>query len=70
MQFYFSLFILGVITGVFLLYLKLPKTQKIIKFPSPYNSGSIVYKGLSGDCYKVHAKEVKCSEKAIKQPII
>ena len=70
MQFYFSFFILGIVIGIFIMFLNIPKTTKIIKYPSPYNTGSIIYRGLSGDCYKVDAEEVKCNDAAIKQPII
>jgi hypothetical protein len=42
----------------------------IIKYPTPYNAENIVYKGLSGDCYKFKMNEVECTDDTIDQPII
>ena len=56
--------------GVLYVYLDTPRPRMIIKYPTPYNAENIVYKGLSGDCYKFKMKEVECTEDTIDQPII
>jgi len=70
MQFSFLSFFLGLAIGTVVNHLNTPSSTKIIKYPSPFNAEKVIYKGLSGDCYKVSAKSVKCSSEAIKQPII
>jgi len=66
MKFSLIFFFIGLVTGFIV---TLEKT-KIIKYPNPFNAENLVYQGLSGDCYKVKSKNVKCTSKVIKQPII
>jgi hypothetical protein len=56
--------------GMLYVYIDTPRPRMIIKYPTPYNAENIVYKGLSGDCYKFKMEEVKCTKEAIEQPII
>jgi len=69
-QFNIFYFFIAFIVGIFYVYLDSPKPRIIIKYPTPYNTDKLTYKGLSEDCYKFHVKEVKCTNEALKQPII
>jgi hypothetical protein len=63
-------FIIAFIGGLIYVYITLPKPKAIIKYPTPYNFNKYTYKGLSDDCYKFKAKEVKCTSNTLPQPII
>jgi len=69
-KFHILWFFLAFCIGIFYVYLDIPDKKKIIKYPTPYNANKITYMGLSGDCYKFKAKEVKCTNDAKKQTII
>lgn len=47
-----------------------PQKRAIVKYPTPYNAGKIVYKDeTDGTCYKYKSKQVDCPSKgAIAQP--
>jgi hypothetical protein len=70
MKFSLIFFFIGLVTGFIVTNLKSLEITKIIKYPNPFNTENLVYQGLSGDCYKVTFKNVKCTSKVIKQPII
>jgi hypothetical protein len=63
-------FVIAFGLGILYVYLDSPKQRMIIKYPTPYNIDKIVYKGLDEECYKFKANEVKCTNKAIDQPIV
>jgi len=63
-------FIIAFAIGILFVYLSAPKQKIIIKYPNPYNSDKVVYRGDNDICYKYKAKEVKCVDKAIEQPIV
>lgn len=63
-------FCVAFILGIIYVYLKTPEKKMIIKYPTPYNVDKLVYKGLSDECFKFKADEVKCSVNALEQPII
>jgi hypothetical protein len=69
-RFNFLAFILAFMVGIFYVYVDTPKPKMIIKYPTPYNVDKMVYRGLNEECFKYKAKEVKCTDKAIDQPII
>jgi hypothetical protein len=69
-KFNYITFFVAFILGLIYVTLSVPKMRKIIKYPTPYNADKILYKGLSGDCYKFKAEEVNCDDKSIPQPII
>lgn len=69
-QFQYTYFFLGLLIGAVYVFFNIPKPRLIIKYPTPYNTQTITYKSLSGDCYKIKKQEVKCSPDAIDQPII
>lgn len=65
-------FILAFTVGLLFCYLTHPKPQVVMKFPSPYNAGKIVYKNNDESCYKFKADKVSCprDQKLIKaQPV-
>ena len=66
----FLAFLTAFSIGLFYVFLDTPRPRMIIKYPTPYNAENIVYKGLTGDCYKFKMKEVECTENSIEQPII
>lgn len=68
--FNFFAFFTALSIGMFYVYMDIPRPRLIIKYPTPYNAENIVYKGLSGDCYKFKMTEVKCTDNTIEQPII
>ena len=53
-------FFLAFAVGLLLCYVTNPKPEVIIKFPSPYNAGKIVYKDKADSCYKYSASQVAC----------
>ena len=63
-------FIVAFSLGILYVYLAAPKVKNIIKYPTPFNSNKVVYKGYNDICYKYNAEEVKCSVNAINQPIL
>ena len=69
-KFNIAAFVVAFVLGIFYVYFSSPVKQIVVKYPTPYNSNKIVYKGLNGDCFKFKAKEVQCNKKAIDQPIV
>lgn len=53
-------FFISFAVGLLLCYIWNPKPQVIMKFPSPYNAGQIIYKDKSESCYKYDASKVSC----------
>ena len=46
--------------GLFACYLTNPKPSIVVKFPSPYNAGKVLYKDGNDTCYRYHADKVSC----------
>ena len=46
--------------GMLIVYLSTPPPEVIIKFPSPYNVGNVIYTDKADTCYKYTAKDVAC----------
>ncbi len=66
-------FFLAFAIGLFFCYITNPTPEMVLKFPSPYNAGNIVYKDKSDSCYKYKADKVECpiDKSLIKdQPIV
>ena len=63
-------FVIAFCLGIAYLYIKKPEERSIIKYPTPYNSDKLIYKGFSGDCYKYKKEELKCSKQYLQQPIM
>ena len=53
-------FFLAFAIGLLLCYVTNPKPEVIVKFPSPYNAGQIIYKDKADSCYKYNASKVEC----------
>jgi len=46
--------------GLLACYLLAPKPEVVVKFPSPYNAGKIVYNDKAHNCFVYNAEEVAC----------
>lgn len=55
-------FFISFAIGLFVVYIFNPPPQVVVKFPSPYNAGKIVYKDKGDTCYKYKAEKVSCPE--------
>lgn len=53
-------FITALAVGLFLCYLITPTPDVVVKYPTPENAGSIVYKDDADNCFKFTSKEVSC----------
>jgi hypothetical protein len=59
--------------GLFMCYIMAPAPEVVVKFPSPYNAGRVVYKDKADTCFKYNASKVSCplDKSAIKaQPVM
>lgn len=70
----FGYFIASFVIGIIFCYVLAPPPEVVIKFPSPYNAGKIIYDAEDADdgCYKIDAKSVECPidrTKIHKQPM-
>jgi hypothetical protein len=66
-------FFLAFAIGLFFCYITSPKPELVLKFPSPYNVGKVVYHDKANNCYKYKADKVECpaDKKLVKdQPIL
>ena len=46
--------------GMLIVYISTPPPQVVLKFPSPYNAGTIEYTDKAGACYTYKAEQVPC----------
>jgi hypothetical protein len=53
-------FFISFAIGILFVYLLTPKPEIVYKFPSPYNSGSVVYKDKNDTCYIYKATREEC----------
>ena len=53
-------FVLAFAIGMCIVYITTPPPQVILKFPSPYNAGNVVYSDRADNCYKYKAEDVSC----------
>lgn len=56
----FIVFIIAFGVGIFYCYVTTPPPQVVVKFPTPFNAGSILYKDKADTCYKYSAQDVAC----------
>ena len=66
------LFFISFTIGLFMCYITNPKPNLIIKYPTPENSGKIIYKDNADMCYKYKSTEIDCpndKNKIIENPI-
>jgi hypothetical protein len=62
-------FFVALTIGLIACYVMAPTPTVVVKFPSPFNSGKIVYRDTSENCFEFKAQKVKCTPGAIKQPV-
>jgi hypothetical protein len=55
-----TIFIISLSLGLLFAYLTAKTPRIIYKYPTPYNSGKIVYTDSVGNCYKYKAREMTC----------
>lgn len=53
-------FFLSFAVGLLICYIYIPPPTVVVKFPSPYNAGQIIYKDKSNQCYKYNADKISC----------
>ena len=59
-------FMISLCIGFFFVYILTPTPDIVLQYPTPENSGKIVYKDKADVCYKYDAKEVNCpSDKSL-----
>lgn len=66
-------FFISFVLGMFFVYILAPSPQVIMKFPTPYNAGKVMYKDKNDTCYvfKAEIKECPMDKSLIKsQPIV
>ena len=56
----FVVFVIAFGVGIFFCYVLTPPPQVVIKFPSPFNAGKILYKDKADTCYRYAAEDVEC----------
>ncbi len=62
-------FFIAFAIGIFVVYIITPPPEIILKFPSPYNAGNVLYEDKAHNCYKYHADKVACpKEKSLIKP--
>lgn len=69
----FFYFILSFSLGLFICYITNPTPEIVLKFPSPTNSGKVIYKDKAGQCYAYKAEKKQCPQDVHKvkaQPIL
>jgi hypothetical protein len=66
-------FVLAFSIGMFIVYITTPPPQIVLKFPSPYNAGKVIYADKANNCYTYEVSDVSCpkDKELIKpQPIL
>lgn len=53
-------FFIAFAIGIFLTYIMNPPQKIVYKYPTPENTGQIIYRDLANNCYKYKATKVKC----------
>ncbi len=53
-------FFLALFIGLFFTYISTPIPDIVIKYPTPENTGKIIYKDDADVCYKYRSEEVEC----------
>jgi subtilisin family serine protease len=73
-QFRLGWFLIAFAAGVLYVYISHPRPTIVYKYPTPYNSGKVVYADAAGNCYKFKVKTLEsCPEaddKVVPQPIV
>ncbi len=59
--------------GIMIVYISTPPPEIVLKFPSPYNAGQVLYRDKANSCYRYKAEDVACPRDKSKirpQPIL
>ena len=71
MKINFVYFLVSFAVGIFWVYVMTPPPELVVKFPSPYNAGLVMYKDKAENCYKYNAEKINCEGvKWSPQPIV
>lgn len=62
-------FLISLALGLFYTYITKPETEYIIKYPTPYNAGNILYKDKAGICYRYYLENINCINNIINVPL-
>ena len=55
-------FFIAFFVGMFFTYIYQPNKKIIIKWPTPENVGTIIYKDYADNCYKYKSNEIPCPD--------
>jgi hypothetical protein len=55
-----KIFLLAFAVGLLVCYIMTPAPEVVVKFPSPYNAGKVVYKDKAGACFMYKADKSTC----------
>lgn len=55
-------FLIGILLGIFCVFVLKPTSAVIIKFPNLENAGKVVYRDLNGTCFTYSTKAVDCDK--------
>jgi hypothetical protein len=53
-------FFLSFAVGLLLCYIMQPAPEIVVRFPSPYNAGQVVYRDKAQNCFTYASTEVSC----------
>ncbi len=53
-------FFIALAIGLFITYVMAPPKRIVVKWPTPHNSGKVIYKDHADNCYTYKHKEVQC----------
>lgn len=65
---HWPIFLVSLGLGILYIYSTNPAPKIVLKFPSPYNAGKVVYHDQADDCFVFEATKVPCPKNAKKQP--
>lgn len=66
------IFLISFAVGILYIYMMHPPPKIVLKFPSPYNAGKVIYKDKADECFVFDAEKVQCPKNASqvrKQPV-
>jgi hypothetical protein len=63
-------FLVSLAIGLFIVYVFHPKPEVVVKFPSPYNAGNIIYRDAHDSCYEYKAIPTSCDGNELDLPVV
>ena len=58
-------FFISFFIGMFMVYITMPLPEIIIRYPTPFNAGKIIYKDNADMCYVYDSKEITCPKEGV-----